>query len=345
MTAGVIILNYNGKEYIEEILDAVFSQTIIDNLQVIVVDQASSDGSYELIKEGFGKRIDLIRLDKNVGFTCGNNMAIRRAQGEYILRLDSDAVPQPRWAEALIDAAKSDPSIGMCTSKILFYKDRGLIDCAGHDIFPDGLNRSRGNMERDRGQFDSVEETLFASGCASLYRRDTVVELGGYDQDFFIYGDDADLGLKIRFQGLKCLYVPDAVVYHHGSRGLGAHSLRKLYFIERNRIWVLWKYFPVSWILAAPYFTLRRLFRAWRASKKGGGIAGEYGSRYSALRIGATILCAWGAALLGLPKTLGKRRKIMAGRKITRKEIKALLRRFRPSLQAMSFGLPDNECR
>jgi GT2 family glycosyltransferase len=335
---SVVILNLNGIEYIEEALEAVLAQTVIDRLKVVVLDQASMDGSYELIRRRFGDRLELLRADRNIGYTAGNNLAFARTEGKYILRLDSDAAPEHNWAEELIRAAESDAGAGMCTSKILFYHDRSLIDCAGHNIFPDGLNRSRGNMERDVGQYDRREETLFASGCASLYLREKVLESGGFDEDFFIYGDDADLGLKLRLQGWKCLYVPTAVVYHHGSKAFGPDSLRKLFLIERNRVWVMLKYFPVSWILAGPWHTVRRLFTAWRASKKGAGISGSLARSHSSLRLAGTILHAWGAALWKLPRTLSKRRKLMAGKKISCAEFKRLLKWFRASLKDMSFG-------
>jgi GT2 family glycosyltransferase len=338
---SVVVLNLNGASYIEETMRAILGQSIVDRLKVVVVDQASTDGSRELIERLFGNRITLIRAEKNLGYTAGNNLAFRHAEGEYILRLDSDAVPQPNWAEELIRAAESHPSAGMCTSKILFHHDRTLIDCVGHDIFRDGLNRSRGNMERDDGRYDREEETLFASGCASLYRRIPVLDVGGFDEDFFIYGDDADLGLKLRFQGLGCRYVPTAVVYHRGSKGFGAQSLRKLYLIERNRVWILLKYFPASWILASPFHTIRRLYRAWRASKRGKGISGELAENHSSFRLGLTILHAWLAAKLKMPKMLFKRRRINADRKISAPEVKALLRRFSAPIEAMSFGAPE----
>ena len=168
------------------------------------------------------------------------------------------------------------------------------------------------------------------------------LESGGFDEDFFIYGDDAELGLKLRFLGYKCMYVPHAVVYHHGSRGCGPYSLRKLYLIERNRIWVMLKFFPLSWILASPFHTTRRLLAARRAARNGGGIAGEFAHSYSGFAIGRTIFGAWLAAIISLPKTLIKRRRIMSGKKISTAEVKMLFRKFRPTLEAMSFGDPES---
>jgi hypothetical protein len=336
--ATLVILNLNGLGYIEEVLTAALAQSVRDRLYVIVVDQGSSDGSRELIRERFGDQIELILNDRNIGFTAGNNLAFGRARGEYVLRLDSDAVPDPEWAEELLAAADADPSLGMCTSKILVHGDRRRIDCVGHTMWPDGLNRSRGNGELDRGQYDSVEETLFASGCASLIRLDAVRRAGGFDEAFFVYGDDAELGMRLRLQGLRCLYVPTAVVAHHGSRAFGAVSLRKVYLIERNRVWVMLKTFPAGWILASPWYTCQRLFGAWRAARRGEGIAGRVASANPAWRISLTIVAAWLAAAWGAPRMLGKRRAIMASSRLETREIADLLRRFQAAPAAMSFG-------
>ena len=338
--ASVIILNYNGADYIEGTLRAVFGQSVISMLKVIVLDQASTDGSRELIKGKYEDKLTLIESDKNLGFTGGCNHAFKYAEGAYVLLLGNDAVPDSRWAESLIRVAESDRTVGMCTSKILFYRNRNLIDCVGHTMYPDGLNRSTGNYMFDEGQYNQVEETLFASGCAALYRRNVIDAVGGFDEDFFWGADDTDLGMKIRLQGLRCLYVPQAVVYHLGSQSFGKYTLKKLYYIERNRVWILFKYLPVSYWLSSPWFTFRRLWAAFRSSAKGGGIAGGLRRHNSILKILMTLVFAWFSSLLKIPSMLVKRRRIMRGKKISWTEYKELLRRFRPSLEDMAFSGP-----
>lgn len=338
--ASIIILNYNGADYIEETLRAVFKQSIISELKIIVLDQNSSDGSRELIKNKFGDQLTLLESEKNLGYTGGCNRAFEYAEGEYILLLGDDAVPVPEWAESLIRAAEEDSSVGMCTSKILFYDNHRLIDCVGHKMYPDGLNRSTGNYQYDQGQYESAEETLFASGCAALYKKEIVDTVGGFDEDFFWGADDTDLGMKIRLQGLGCRYVPRAVVYHLGSQSYGKHSLKRLYYIERNRVWILYKYLPVSYWLLSPWFTFRRLWAAWRDSRNGGGIAGGLRSQNSLFKIMITLLGAWGSALWKVPSMLIKRRRIMREKKISTAEYKGLLRRFRPTLEEMAFSGP-----
>lgn len=334
----VVMPNLNGGDMVLEALNAVLSQSIAGRLRVVVVDNASTDGSPDAIEKQFHNRVILIRSTTNLGFAAGNNLGFRHADGRYLLLLNNDAVPEPHWAEELVKAAESDPTVGMCTSRIVAYHDHGLIDCVGHNIFIDGLNRSRGNWQRDVGQYEQAEETLHASGCAALYLRDAVMNWGGFDEEFFAYGDDTDLGLKLRLGGLRCLYVPSAVVYHHGSAAEGAHSYNKVFLIERNRVWVLLKYFPWTWILLSPIYTFARLFLGALAALRGHGRAGAIAGKYSMLGLVHVILHAWLAALWRAPRMIGKRRRLMKKRKISAAEFRGCLRRFRATLAEMTFG-------
>ena len=167
------------------------------------------------------------------------------------------------WRALLNDGRE----IGMAASKILVYEDPRRIDKAGHLIYPDGQNRGRGSGELDAGQYDRVEEVLWPDGCAAMYRREMLDQIGGFDEDFFAYADDAELGLRARIAGWKCLYIPSAVVRHHRGATLGVRSSRRLELIERNRVLLAAKLFPWSllWLNGAYY--LARL----RSQPLGGG--------------------------------------------------------------------------
>ncbi len=336
--ASVIIVNWNGGPLVMEAVRSVLSQTIASQLKVIVVDNGSTDGSPEELDREFGTSIHLVRLAVNFGFAGGNNHGFACAEGEYVLLLNNDAVAEPAWAESLIKAAESDEDIGMCTSKILCYKDRTVIDNAGHLMFRDGLNRSRGHMRPDTGRYDRTEESLFASGCAALYRLDAVRHWGGFDEDFFAYGDDADLGLKLRLSGYRCLYVPESVVYHHQSRSTSRHSLKKIYWVERNRIWVLIKFFPMWYVLTSPLYTAQRLYKSWLAGRRHEGLAGYLVENHPEFLIIGVLLRAWIDAVKLLPGMIVKRWRIRRKRKISPAQLKALLRRFAVPTREMSFG-------
>src|SRR5581483_4903390 len=160
--------------------------------------------------------------------------------------LNNDAEAEPGWLAALQEACGRRPEIGMAASKVLVWEDPGRIDKVGHVIYPDGQNRGRGTGSMDRGQFDREEEVLWPDGCACMYRREMLEQIGGFDEDFFAYGDDAELGLRARIAGWKCLYTPRAVVRHHRGATMGKDSGRRLSLIERNRVLLAVKLVPWS---------------------------------------------------------------------------------------------------
>src|SRR4029077_18651180 len=151
------------------------------------------------------------------------------------------------------------------------YEEPRRIDKAGHLIYPDGQNRGRGSGELDAGQYDRIEEVLWPDGCAAMYRREMLDKIGGFDEDFFAYADDAELGLRARIAGWRCLYMPKAVVYHHHGSTLGRFAPERLFLIERNRIWLAAKLFPWRVLVLNPiYFLLRVAAGAYAAATRGG---------------------------------------------------------------------------
>lgn len=328
---SVIILNYNGKDYIEECLGSVLTQTCKE-LEIIVVDNASKDGSREMLREKYLPQIRLIESDVNLGFAEGNNIGLRQAHGDFIALLNNDAVADGKWLQELISAVhRSDITFGMWASKILFYESRGLIDTVGHLIYPDGLNRGRGKGEMDTGQYNREEEVFFPSGCAALYRKGMIDEIGFFDAEFFAYGDDTDVGLKARLAGWKCLYVPSAVVYHHSSATAGRYSPAKAYLVERNRVWILVKYFPVRYILLSPFYTILRWSLQLYGAVTGKGSAGRFTAEYSLFKLAVILFKAYIDAIMGLSGMIKKRVMIRKIRQTTTYDFALWLKRFRIS--------------
>src|SRR5205823_1561554 len=144
--------------------------------------------------------------------------------------------------------------------------DPRRIDKAGPLIYPDGQNRGRGTGALDQGQYDREEEVLWPDGCAAMYRKEMLDQIGGFDEDFFAYADDAELGLRARMAGWNCMYVPTAVVRHHRGSTMGVRSPRRIELIERNRVLLAVKLFPGSllWLNGA-YYLARILAGAWWA--------------------------------------------------------------------------------
>ena len=244
------------------------------SLEVIVVDNGSQDGSAEMVAREFGGFTRLIRNAENRGFCAANNQGIRTARGSFVALLNNDAEAEPGWLSALQRAFAADPEIGMAASKIVMYDDPGRIDKAGHLIYPDGQNRGRGTGEPDDGRFDRSEEVLWPDGCAAMYRKQMLDQIGGFDEDFFAYGDDAELGLRARIAGWRCLYVPDAVVRHHRGSTLGLASSRRVELIERNRVLLALKHFPWSLLwLNGFYYAARLAHGAWSSAQGSGETA------------------------------------------------------------------------
>jgi GT2 family glycosyltransferase len=338
LEASAIVVNHNGLGYVEEAVQSLLDQDM-PGLEVLVVDNGSTDGSDVVLEKGFGHAVRLLRAGRNLGFGAGNNLAIRQSRGRHVLLLNSDAVAAPSFAREMIAAAEADPRVGMVAARVLEYARRDVIDTAGHLLYPDGLNRGRGRLDPDRGQYDACRTALFPSGAAALYRRAMLDEIGLFDESFFLYGDDAELGLRGRLAGWRCAFAPRAVAYHHYSRTAGAHSSLKAFYVERNRVLVLLKLFPPSLVLASPAYTAARLaLQAWGVAT-GRGAAARLAERRSLPHLAGLTLRAYASALRALPGTLRERRRLRPLRRLSTQGFRALLDEFR--LTAPEAALKD----
>jgi len=333
---SVIVVNWNGKEYLGECLDSLRRQTFRD-FEVILVDNGSEDGSIESVQFLFPQLGRILRHPRNLGFAGGNNSGIRMAQGRYIALLNNDAQADPHWLEALVQTAEEDSQVGMWASKIYLQGLPKVIDNVGHLIYPDGLNRGRGRLEKDYGQYDQQEEILFPSGCAALYRREMLEEIGLFDEEFFAYGDDTDIGLRGRLARWKCMYVPTAVVYHRYSQSSGAYSPLKAFYVERNRVWIAIKYFPLSVLLKSPFYTLWRFLLQGYGALTGRGAAGKFSREYSKFCLFRILLKAYGAAIRGLPRMWKKRKGIKRMTRVSETEFRSWFTRFGISARDLSW--------
>jgi len=334
-TVAVIVVNHNRAELLVDCLDSLVRQTYRD-FEVVVVDNASSDASLEQASRYPDPRVRVLALDRNHGFAGGCNQGIRASQSELVALLNNDAVADPGWLEALVDGL-DDPSVGMCASKILFW-DSHLIDKAGHLIFWDGQNRGRGTGESDGPRFNQPGECLFPDGCAGLYRRRLIDEVGGFDEDFFAYADDADLGMRAQLAGWRAVYCPAAIVYHRHSSTLGSFSAQKVFWVERNRLWLAVKCLPLPLLLLSPVFTLYRfcwylvslLFRR--------GSVARYCESDSAVNLARVTLRAIVDGLRGVPRMWRKRALIRSQRRISDRQMYRLLWKFRISARELAFN-------
>ena len=315
-------------------------QQLNQPFEVVVVDNGSSDGSPEMVLQEFSDqpafRLKLIRNAENRGFCAANNQGFAASNSELVALLNNDAEAEPDWLRALAGVFEEGREIGMAASKILVYEDPRRIDKAGHLIYPDGQNRGRGSGEFDAGQYDRIEEVLWPDGCAAMYRREMLDQIGGFDEDFFAYADDAELGLRARIAGWNCIYTPQAVVRHHRGATLGVRSARRLELIERNRVLLAAKLFPWSllWLNGA-YYLARLVASLWAAARNRGEV-GQYPGIRGKLQAALALLRGDLQALKLLPRMLRKRRDVNRIRKLSPREVKQLILRHRIPLKQLT---------
>ena len=325
---SVIIVNCNRRDLLLECLGSLRGQ-YYQPFEVIVVDNGSTDDSITLLKHFPLSPIQLIENKVNVGFSAANNQALARCRGSYVALLNNDAIADPGWLAELVKALEDRPTFGMAASKVLAYDAPNVIDKSGHLIYLDGQNRGRGSGEIDRGQYDRFEEVAWPDGCAAFYRRSLFEQIGGFDEDFFAYADDAELGLRARIAGWRCLSVPTAVVRHRLGATLGRHSEQRLFLIERNRIWLAVKLFPLRLLILNPFYTAARLLATAAAWAGGRGEISRAVSSTSPTRLLQCLVRAHWAALRGLPTMLRKRRDTRGRRVLSASETARMIRRFR----------------
>jgi GT2 family glycosyltransferase len=334
---SVIVVNWNRRELLRATLESLARQTGVQ-FEVIVVDNGSSDGSAEMAVNNFSTKFPLrvIRNRDNRGFCAANNQGIAAARGSFVALLNNDAEADPDWLSELRRACMQRSEIGMVACKILVHEDPTRIDKVGHLIYFDGQNRGRGSGEVDRGQYDHSEECLWPDGCAALYRKAMLDEIGGFDEDFFAYADDAELGLRGRIGGWDCVYAAGARVRHHRGTTLGLASVRRLLLIERNRVLFAAKLFPWRLLLLNPFYYLLRLSAGIAAVARGEGETNRYPGVSGKIRMAWAMVRGDLAALWMLPRILLKRREIERFRKRSDAEVLELLRQHRISLREIS---------
>jgi GT2 family glycosyltransferase len=336
---SVVVVTWNRRNLLRSCLQSLTQQDLNQPFEVVVVDNGSDDGSPEMVLSDYGKttrfRLELIRNRENRGFCAANNQGFRASDSEFVALLNNDAEAEPDWLRKLATAFEGRPDVGMAASKILVHEDPRRIDKAGHLIYPDGQNRGRGSGELDVGQYDRVEEILWPDGCAAMYRRAMLDQIGGFDEEFFAYADDAELGLRAQIAGWKCLYIPGAVVRHHRGATLGLRSSRRLELIERNRLLLAAKLFPWSLLWWNPlYYALRLGAGVW-AAITGQGEVGKYPGVRGKLQAAFALLKGDWQAVPLLPRMLAKRREVERIRKLSPREVRQLIMEHRISLKEL----------
>lgn len=320
-TVTVVVPTLAADETLDECLASLERQTFPD-FEVIVVDNSGSNLVRRETRSG--DRFRVIANERNVGFGAAINQGFHQSTAPYLAVLNDDAFASPRWLEALVAAIEPRPDVGMCASQVR-QASEGSLDSAGMLLCLDGSSKQRGHLESP-ASYARKEEALLPSGSAALYRREMLEEIGLFDESFFLYCEDTDLGLRARWAGWECLYVPDALVEHRYSHSSGKASALKAYYVERNRLFVIFKNFPPANLLLVPFYAMSRYFWHFIYALRGSGKAAEFRREGGSL-VGLPWYVVRGhlALVARFPAILRQRSKMK--RRLTTKQFRRLIRR------------------
>lgn len=304
---SVVVLNWNGRKYLESCLSSIKNQSCRD-FEIVFVDNASEDGSAEYVKKNFNG-IKVIKNKKNLGFAKGNNIGIENSKGDYVLILNNDTEMDKNCLKELMNAAAKNPHTGMFAPKML-YSGTGKVDSTGLQVSKSGLSKDIKDVKAD------VKTRPFCPcGGAAFYKREMLEDIklcrDYYDSDYFIYMEDYDLGFRARLRNWECIAVPKATVYHVHGATMKKEPDKSVYLGVRNRLFTIIKNYPSS--LFAKYFfhiMLLQIAIFFRYLLKGKLFV---------------ILRAYYDFAKSLPKFIQKRKLIQKNRKITAKQLDKLL--------------------
>lgn len=305
--ATVVVPAWNSRDWLPGCLDGLRRQSCRP-AATIVVDDGSTDGTADLVRERYPE-VELVALGENRGFAHAANLGVDRAASPYVALLNADTRPEPDWLARLVERLDAGPAeVVAVASRMLKLADPALIDDAGDELSWYGSARKRGHG-RPAGEYATAGEVLSACGGAALYRRQTFLAVGGFDETYGSYFEDLDFGLRCRVLGYRAVYEPAAVVLHQGQ-GSGLPRASYVRAVTRNRLLTVVKNIPAR-LLAQHSHRL------------------SWGQLYFfvAYRRPLQSALGWAGFLRALPRALGERRRILAQRKVTDEELDALLTR------------------
>ncbi len=273
---SVIIVNYNGKYLLKDCLNSVYILNYPKNrYEVILVDNGSADNSVSFVGKNF-PHVKILKLDKNYGFAEGNNKGIEKARGDYITFLSNDTKVDKNWLLMLVKSAEKSKKIGICSSKVLDFKDMKTLQYAGGYLDILGSSYFRGMGEEDKGQYNKEEEVNSAFGCSMLIKREVINKLKYcFDPKFFLYYEETDLCWRTKLLGYKIIYVPKSIIFHKGGATSSKMKDESMFYLYRNKLWTFKKnlIFPfkqiiLSFVVFRMFFTI--IFRIIRGEWKYG---------------------------------------------------------------------------
>jgi GT2 family glycosyltransferase len=243
----VIVVNWNGNQWLETCLSSLRRQTFSD-FEVILVDNGSQDGSLEYVRQNFPE-VKVLALDENLGFTGGNIAGYALARGNLIVLLNNDTEAEAEWLREIYAASLHYPSAGSFASKMMYFDNRNRIENCGFDVGPTGTTVDLGRDEPDGPAWSTPRQVFGACGGAAVYRRTLLDEIGFLDPELFMIYEDVDLSFRAQLSGYSCVYLPRAIVYHRYRSSIGKRPDLQVYYAQRNIDWVYLKNLPTSLLL------------------------------------------------------------------------------------------------
>jgi GT2 family glycosyltransferase len=307
---SVIIPNWNGASHLPTCLESLRRQTY-PRVEIVIADNGSTDGSLELLAHDYPEAHTLA-LGENRGFTGACNAGIEICQGEFLALLNNDTEVSPQWLEKVVIAFQEHPEAGIVASKMLLFDQRDTFHTAGDFYRVNGIPGNRGVWQKDMGQYDREEYVFSACGGSAAYRRAMLDQVGMLDEAFFFSCEDVDLAWRAQLAGWRCIYAPQAVVYHKLSATGG--GVTASFYDGRNCIYLLVKDYPsdmwrIHWrdVIRAQLRITSEAVRAWRGEAARARLQGQL------------------AGLLGIPRMLRKRRAVQRSRTVDRAYVERIL--------------------
>jgi GT2 family glycosyltransferase len=310
---SVIIVYWNSAEYLPRCLENLNLQAF-RNFEVVLIDNGSTDNGIKDIEQRYPNLpLRIKKLDQNLGFAAANNVGARLARGQWLALLNTDTYPEPDWLEKLILASECHPEYSCFSSRQIQVNASDLLDGCGDAYHVSGMAWRR-YLGYPANQYGLEQEEIYSPcAAAALYSRDAFLEAGGFDEDFFSYYEDVDLGFRLRLCGYRCLYVPDAIVHHVGSGTFGVKSDFAFYHSHRNLVWTFVQNMPLAlfWKYLPAHIMANVIYVAY----------------YTLLGRGKVLWKAKWDALRGLPNALKKRQKIQSNRRVSNADLLSTMER------------------
>lgn len=260
--ASVVVPVWNGRRWLPGLLASLRAQTLAP-LEVIAVDNGSADGSREWLAE-HAPDVRVVALGRNTGFAFAANRGVEAARGEAVALVNTDVELEPEWLERALGSLAED--VAAVATKMVDLADPGMLYDAGDVLRRDGVCEQRGRFRRDDGRWDEPGEVFAACAGAALYRRAAVLAAGGFDERYFSYLEDVELGLRLRLAGWRCAWEPRAVARHAGGGSAEQLARPVAGWAQRNTLLLVARHFPARWLGPVAY---RQAAWAWRAARGG----------------------------------------------------------------------------